>query len=278
MQKNKKSGLPGSLTMRHDDHFVELLSERTAIPNVRVISIEKIDPNPMQARNELGEIEELTNSIKEKGILEPILVRPTEGRYEIIAGERRFVAAKKAGMDIVPCIVMEVSENEAMEISLVENLQRKDLDVFEEADGLKALVDNYGYNHEKISKKIGKARSTITEIINLSKIPNDVRMLCNEYDIKSRSMLIEIAKLKSKDDMIKLLYQIKDRGLKRDDTRELSKEMKGKKTPTSRRYVYNYKYEGDEYCRLRMEFRRSDINREKIIEILTDIIDKLKGN
>lgn len=277
MQKNKKSGLPGSLTMRHDDHFVELLSERTAIPNVRVISIDKIDPNPMQARNELGEIEELTNSIKEKGILEPILVRPTEGRYEIIAGERRFVAAKKAGMEIVPCIVMDVSESEAMEISLVENLQRKDLDVFEEADGLKALVDNYGYNHEKISKKIGKARSTITEIINLSRIPNDVRMLCDEYEIKSRSMLIEIAKLKSKDDMIKLLYQIKDRGLKREDTRELSKEMKGKK-PAAKRFIYNYKYEGDEYCKLRMEFRRPDINKERIIEILTDIIDKLKGN
>lgn len=277
MQKNKKSGLPGTLTMRHDDHFVELLSEKTAIPNVRVISIEKIDPNPMQARNELGEIEELTNSIKEKGILEPILVRPNEGRYEIIAGERRFVAAKKAGMDIVPCIVMEVSESEAMEISLVENLQRKDLDVFEEADGLKALVDNYGYNHEKISKKIGKARSTITEIINLSKIPNDIRMLCSEYDIKSRSMLIEIAKLKNKDDMIKLLYQIKDRGLKREDTRDLSKEIKGKK-PAAKRYVYNYKYEGDEYCRLRMEFRKSDIGKEKIIEILTNIINKLRGN
>ena len=263
--------------MRHDDHFVEVLSERTSIPNVRVISIEKIDPNPMQARNELGEIEELTNSIKEKGILEPILVRPTEGRYEIIAGERRFVAAKKAGMEIVPCIVMEVSENEAMEISLVENLQRKDLDVFEEADGLKALVDNYGYNHEKISKKIGKARSTITEIINLSKIPKDIRALCKEYEIKSRSMLIEIAKQKNKDDMVKLLYQIKDKGLKREDTRELSKEMKGKK-PYSKRYLYNYKYEGDEYCRLRMEFRRSDINKEKIIEILTEIINKLKGN
>ncbi|MFX1340822.1 MAG: ParB/RepB/Spo0J family partition protein, partial [Promethearchaeota archaeon] len=89
--------------MRHDDHFVELLSERTAIPNVRVISLDKIDPNPIQARNELGDIDELTNSIKEKGILEPILVRPNEGRYEIIAGERRFVAAKKAGMEIVPC-------------------------------------------------------------------------------------------------------------------------------------------------------------------------------
>lgn len=277
MQKNKKSGLPGSLTMRHDDHFVELLSERTTIPSVRAISIEKIDPNPMQARNELGEIEELANSIKEKGILEPILVRSKEGRYEIIAGERRFVAAKRVGMEIVPCIVMDVSENEAMEISLIENLQRKDLDIFEEAEGLKALVDNYGYNHEKISKKIGKARSTITEIINLTKIPKDIRSLCNEYNIKSRSMLIEIAKQKNKDDMVKLLYQIKDKGLKREDTRELAKEMKGKK-PSIKKYIYNYKYDGEEYCQLKMEFKRSDINKDKIIEILTKIINQLKGN
>lgn len=277
MQKNKKTGLPGSLTMRHDDHFVELLSEKTAIPNVRAISMDKIDPNPMQARNELGEIEELSNSIKEKGILEPILVRAKEGRYKIIAGERRYVAAKKAGLEIIPCIVMDVSENEAMEISLIENLQRKDLDVFEEAEGLKTLVENYGYNHEKISKKIGKARSTITEIINLTKIPKDIRSLCNEYEIKSRSMLIEIAKQKNKDDMVKLLYQIKDKGLKREDTRELAKELKGKK-PAIKKYVYNYKYDGDEYCRLKMEFKRSDIDRDKIIEILKSIINKLKGN
>ena len=90
--------------MRHDTHFVELITARPSGPRVRMISIEMIDPNPRQARNELGNIDELMSSIKEKGVLEPILVRPKAGRYEIIAGERRYVASRKAGLKEMPCI------------------------------------------------------------------------------------------------------------------------------------------------------------------------------
>ena len=139
--------------MRHD---VEIISERTAGPSIRMISINKIKPNPHQARNELGNINELVASIKEKGVLEPILVRPKDGKYEIIAGERRYMAAKAAKLREMPCIEMNIEDNEAMEISLIENLQRKDLDVFEEADGLSALSEMYGYNHNQIAEKIEK--------------------------------------------------------------------------------------------------------------------------
>ena len=169
MQKTKKSGLPGSVEMRHDGHFVELITSRAAGPSIRMIPISRIDPNPLQARNELGNINELKASIKDKGVLEPILVRPKNGRYEIIAGERRYMASKGIGLHDIPCIEMDVEDNEAMEISLIENLQRKDLNVFEEADGLKTLADIYEYNHAQIAEKLGKARSTVTEIINLSK-------------------------------------------------------------------------------------------------------------
>ncbi len=274
MQKAKKSGLPENMSMRHDKHYVDLISEKDYSPRIRMISIEKIDPSPQQARSELGNIQELMASIQEKGILEPILVRKKDDRFEIIAGERRYMAAKSIGLTEVPCIEKNVSDNEAMELALIENMQRKDLDVFEEADGLKALAELYGYNHEQIAKKIGKARSTITEIINISKIPKDLRDLCNEFSIKSRGTLIEIAKQKSRDDMYKLIANVKQRDLKREDTRDLSKQLKGKiKTPE--KYVYNYQKK-DKSCRVKIEFRKAKVTKEEIISILEEMIKKLK--
>lgn len=278
MQRTKKSGLPGSVDMRHDGHFVELITSRPAGPQIRMIPTERIDPNPRQARSELGNIEELKSSIKQKGMLEPILVRPKGGRYEIIAGERRYVASKSIGLKDIPCIEMNVGDSEAVEISLIENLQRKDLDVFEEADGLKTLAEIYSYSHAQIAQKLGKARSTITEIINLSKIPHSVRELCHQHHITSRTTLIEITKLKTEDDMIRLIHAISERNLRREDTRDLSKKIKGKTESKIKRYVYNYKPERDEYCRLRIEFRKQIVNKKEIIAILEELIEKLKKN
>ncbi len=275
MPKTKRTGLPESLNMRHDNHFVELISSRYLGPRIRMIQVDKIDPNPRQARSELGDIEDLMKSIKLKGILEPILVRPKGERHEIIAGERRFIAAKKIGLSEIPCIEMNVEDNEALELALIENLQRKDLNVFEEADGLKSLAEVYGYSHQEISEKIGKARSTVTEIINISKIPQEVRNFCKMNQITSRSILIEIAKLKNKEEMFNLISEIKERELKREDTRELSKKLKGK-TKKLKYYVYNYRPEEDNY-RLRIEFKRQNVTKEEIIKILEELIKKLKG-
>ena len=278
MQKTKKSGLPGSVEMRHDGHFVELITSRTAGPRIRMIPLDRIAQNPLQARSELGNLEELKSSIKQKGVLEPILVRPKGGKYEIIAGERRFMASKSIGLKDIPCIEMNVEDNEAMEISLIENLQRKDLNVFEEADGLKTLAEIYSYNHAQIAQKLGKARSTITEVINLSKIPPAVRVLCNQHKIGSRTTLIEIAKLKSVDDMMRLINAITERELRREDTRDLSKKIKGKSEERIKRYVYNYRPVSDEHCRLRIEFRKQIVNKKEIIAILEELIEKLKKN
>ena len=273
--KSKRTGLPESLDMRHDKHFVELISTHSYVPVTRMIPLENIDPNPRQARSELGSMDELIASVKSKGILEPILVRPREDRYEIIAGERRYVAAKRVGLKEIPCIEMQVEDNEAMELALIENLQRKDLDAFEEAHGLKALIDIYGYTHAQISEKIGKARSTITEIINLSKIPKEIMDLCKKHAIDRRSTLIEIAKLKNKEDMEHLVNEIVSRGLKRIDTRELSKKIKGKKTTRPQYFVYNYAPKDSKY-RLKMEFKKENVTKEEIIDILEKIINKLK--
>ena len=274
MQKARKSGLPDDLKMRHDDHYVELISSRDYSPRIRMISVDKIDPSPQQARSELGNIQELMASIQEKGILEPILIRRKNDRFEIIAGERRFQAGKNVGLEEVPCIEMNVSDNEAMELALIENMQRKDLDVFEEADGLSALADIYGYNHDQIAKKIGKARSTITEIMSIGKIPIEIRNICNEFNIRSRGTLVEIAKQKNKDDMYRLVSQVKQRDLRREDTRDLSKQIKGKiKRPE--KFIYNYQKK-DRSCRVKIEFKKQKVTKEEIISLLEEMIKKLK--
>ena len=280
MLKPKKSGLPEALAMRHDPHFVELLSSRSKGPLIRMISLSKIDPNPRQARNELGDIQELMSSIRAKGVLEPILVRPKDERYEIIAGERRFIACRNLGLSEIPCIEMNVNEREAMELSLIENLQRKDLDVFEEADGLNALIDIYDYTHDQISDKIGKARSTITEIINISKIPLQIRVLCKQAKITSRSLLVEISKFKEPADMERLIDGIRERGLKRADTRDLTKEFKKKdgKSARPKRFVYNYVPPDNDKFKVRIEFKKTTVSTDEIVKILEDLLKKLRGS
>ncbi len=271
----RKTGLPENIVMRHDFHFVELISSKVPSPRIRMIPIGKIDPNPHQARSELGDLQELMASIKAKGILEPILVRPKGDRFEIIAGERRYVAAMNVGLKELPCIEMNVSDQEALELALIENLQRKDLDVFEEADGLKTLVDLYGYSHQQLAERIGKARSTITEIINVSRIPDHLRNICKKHGILSRSTLIEISKLEKPEDMEKMVNQIIERGLKREDTRELGKKIKGK-IKKSGPFVFRF-YPKDKKYFLKLEFKKENVSREEIINILEDILNRLKS-
>ena len=275
MQKTKRSGLPPTVGMKHDGHFVDLISARSLGPRIRMIPVEKIDPNPHQARCELGNIEELQDSIKSKGILEPILVRSKGSRFEIIAGERRFVASKNIGLKELPCIDMDVADNEAMEIALIENLQRKDLDIFEEADGLQALADLHRYHHQDISEKIGKARSTITEILSIARIPQRVRDIIKESGVFSRTTVIEIAKQKSEEDMLKLAKEIVDRRLTREDTRDLAKYLKGK-TKKLKYYVYNFVPEDTDRFRLRLEFKKQTISKQEIIAILREIIEQIQ--
>ena len=275
MQKTKRSGLPVSVDLKHDGHFVDLISSRSLGPRIRMIPIEKIDPNPHHARCELGNIEELQDSIRSKGILEPILVRARGSRFEIIAGERRYQASKNLGLKELPCIDMDVEDAEAMEIALIENLQRKDLDIFEEADGLQALADIHSYNHEQISGKLGKARSTVTEILAIARIPETARDLIREAGGFGRSTLIEIAKLKSEEDMVKLTKDIIDRRLTREDTRDLAKYLKGK-TKKIKYYVYNFVPADTDKFRMRLEFKKQTVSKQEIIDILQEIIDNIR--
>src|ERR671922_2527951 len=140
--------------MRHDHHYVEELASRSGAPIGRLISIERLEPNPQQPRIEIGDLSELVASIREKGVLEPLLVRPSDvgGRFMIISGERRYRASLEVGLAELPCIEMDVDDRAVAEISLIENLQRKDLTPWEEADGLAALCERFGYTHEDVAK------------------------------------------------------------------------------------------------------------------------------
>ncbi|MEQ1763653.1 MAG: ParB/RepB/Spo0J family partition protein [Pyrinomonadaceae bacterium] len=189
-----KSGLPMGVKMRHDSHYVDQIASKSRSVG-RTISIESIYPNPGQPRTEFGDLTELTESIREKGVLEPLLVKPTDdGRFMIIAGERRWRSSKLAGLTEVPCIEMDIDEQGVAEIALIENLQRKDLNIWEEADGLAALASKFGYTQEEISKKISKSRSTVTELMTVAGLPNDIRTRCRDASINSKSTLLEIAR------------------------------------------------------------------------------------
>src|SRR5947199_8644798 len=200
--------------MRHDAHYVEELTQTKATHVGRLIPIDRLDPNPDQPRADPGDLTELAASIREEGVLEPLLVKPTiMGRWMIIAGERRWRAATQAGLEEVPCIEMDVDESGVAEIALIENMQRKDLTPWEEADGLRALCERFGYTHEEVARKVGKSRSTVTEALSIAALPADVRDLCRQADVSAKSMLLQIVRQPDEEGMRRLAMEITSRGL-----------------------------------------------------------------
>ncbi len=142
-----------------------------------VCGIEEIQPNPLQPRKSFADeqLQELVNSIREKGILQPLVVRRKGETFELIAGERRWRAAQRAGIKEVPILVKDVSDSEMLELSLIENIQREDLNPIEEAEAYKRLTDQFQLTQEEISRKVGKDRSTIANAIRLLKLPPEVK-------------------------------------------------------------------------------------------------------
>jgi ParB family chromosome partitioning protein len=181
--------------MRHDSHYVDELAKSSRSIG-RTISISQIFPNPEQPRTEFGDLTDLTASIREKGVLEPLLVKPvrSDGTFMIIAGERRWRASQLAGLTEVPCIEMNLDEQGIAEIALIENLQRKDLTIWEEADGLKALAEKFSYTQEEIARKISKSRTTVNELMTIAGLPDKVREICRANKINAKASLLEVAR------------------------------------------------------------------------------------
>ena len=255
--------------MRHDVHYVEELSQRGPAPVGRMISLDKLDPNPKQPRTEFGDLTELTASIADKGVLEPLLVQPrADGRWMIIAGERRYRAARLAGLSEVPCIEMEVDDGTVAESALIENMQRKDLTVWEEADGLYALCERFGYTHDEVARKVGKSRSTVTEALSIAKIPHDVREICKQADITAKSVLLQILRQPDDDGMRRLASQIASRGLTRDDAREVRRQEMGPRvSPEVKPYTFKYSSPGKEFS-IDVKFKRSSVEPQDIAAAL----------
>ncbi len=273
---SKRIGLPVTLKMRHDAHYVESLTSYSGAAVGRMIPVDKIRPNPDQPRKALGDLRELTNSIREKGVLEPLLVRfvPRDDCYYIISGERRFHAGRAAGLRELPCIEKIADDAETLELALVENLQRKDLTPFEEAEGLHRLAAQFDYTHDDIARKIGKARSSVTETLSLRNIPEGVRRRSAEKGIASKSLLLQIARQPNEKKMLEAVHRIAQGGLTRDEAR---RERRAEATagPRPQPFIFNYQPENEAF-RLRIQFRKSHVSREELIAALRAILARLE--
>lgn len=272
---SKRRGLPMESHMRHDSHFVDSLSERFGPSLGRMIAIEEIETNPDQPRRSVGDLSELKMSIESKGVLEPILVRPLpDGRFRIIAGERRFRAAMEAGLAEVPCIELEVPDNEVMEIALIENLHRRDLHPFEEAMGYSSLSERHGYTQQQIGATVGKSRVSITEAMSLLEIPEDLREECRRADIDARSVLLEIARLPDRGKMEEAIALVAG-GSTRDDLRHQKKGGASDKA-TSRTFHFVFKPKDGPY-RINISFEKTRVNRDELIGALREVLKQLES-
>ena len=180
----KKGGLGRGFDTLFIENSSEALSDKTAV----TLPISDIEPDSNQPRTRFDEaaLGELEASIREFGVLQPLLVRPmSDGSYKIVAGERRWRAAKRAGLREVPVVVKSLSEEEAAAIALIENLQREDLNAIEEAAGIKRLMDEFGFTQEEAAEKLSKSRPAIANALRLLALPKDVAQLVSENELSA---------------------------------------------------------------------------------------------
>src|SRR6266511_3697747 len=248
----RRIGLPQTVRMRHDTHFVDQLARPSGEAIGRMIPIEDLQPNPRQPRQDLG------------------------GRFEIIAGERRYRAAREVGLAEVPCIVRDTTEAEMMELALVENLQRKDLSPFEEADGLRILAETHGHTHEMMAERLGKSRTSITETLSLAAMPADVRQACRRADIHSKSLLLHVVRQSDPAKMLALVDRLKAKGPSRTEARRIAKEDKASRG-RPRNYVFRYQ-PGEKSFTISVQFSKAHVRREEIIRALEVTLEGIKRN
>jgi ParB family chromosome partitioning protein len=269
-----KRGLPETIRMRHDEHYVETLTSSAGSPIGRMVPIDQIDANPNQPRQVMGDLSELMASIAEKGIIEPLIVRQRGRRFQIIAGERRYQAAIQVGLREIPIVIRESDDNEVIEIALVENLQRKDLTAFEEAEALHSLATRCNYTHEDMARRLGKSRTAITESLSLNNMPDEVKNLCRLADIHSKSLLLQIVRQGDHQKMVALIEKIaRDGGATREEVR---KETAKPKAGRPKAFVFSYKAPSKAF-KLQLRFTKSKVEREEVISALEAIIQELRS-
>ena len=270
-----KRGLPETLRMRHDEHYVEALAASAGDPVGRLVPIDLLDPNPHQPRQVMGDLSELMASVAEKGIIEPLVVRTRAGRYQIIAGERRYHAAVQVGLREVPVVIRDANDTDVMELALVENLQRKDLTAFEEADALHQLAHQCGYTHEDMARKLGKSRTAVTESLSLNNMPEEVRNLCRLADISAKSTLLQIVRQSDPKKMMALVERLAGQG---GATRQAARTETAKPKPGRPKFfVFAFKPPTKTFD-LRLSFKKPNVEKTEIIDALENIIRELRAS
>ncbi len=270
-----RRGLPVSIAMRHDEHYVEALAASAGTPVGRMIAIDLIDPNPNQPRQVMGDLSELIASIAEKGIIEPIVVRQRGDRFQIVAGERRYQASVQAGLRELPVVIREADDTEVLELALIENLQRKDLTPFEEAEALHGLAEKCGYTHEDLARRLGKSRSSVTESLSLANMPEEIRNLCRLADISSKSLLLQVVRQESPEKMTGLVERIASGGV---STRQEARQATARpKAGRPKNYTFAYR-PPTKHFNLKLSFAKSKVQKDEIISALEGIILELRDS
>jgi len=199
--------------------------------SVREIGIGEIDPNPEQPRKSFNKesISQLAQSIRDQGVLQPLLVVPREdGRYRIIAGERRYRASREAGLTTVPCIVRDMDVLQQMEVALIENLQREDLNPLDAAQGIRALMQQCGYTQEKVALRVGKSRPAVANLLRLLTLPEEVAAYVREGKLSAGHARV-LAGLESDAEKIRLAVKTMEEGLNVRQLEQLAAEDRNKK-------------------------------------------------
>lgn len=268
-----RRGLPETTRMRHDSHYVDALAASSGRPVGRVVPIEMLDPNPNQPRQVMGDLSEMMASIAEKGVIEPLIVRRKDDRFQIVAGERRYQAAVQVGLQEMPVIIRDADDGELLEIALIENIQRKDLTPFEEADALQALAGRFQYTHEQLAQRLGRSRTSITESLALAAMPDEIRNICRLADIASKSLLLQIVRQSDPKKMVALVERITRSGMTRAEVRRAAppRRTAARAKPFAYRYVAPSKA-----FSLRLQFRKSEVSQGELLEALEEIVAQLR--
>ena len=265
-----------------------LIGETKIEPQKNQLSISDLVPNKYQPRKIFDEtnLEDLTNSIKERGMIQPIIVRNSnedKSKFEIIAGERRWLAAQRAGLHNVPVVITEADDLKSLEFAIVENVQRHDLNPLEEAQGYKKLIDEFSYDQEKVSKFIGKSRSYIANSLRLLSLPDDVVKLIESQKLTSGHAKILVGldnalfvankiiekklSVRQTENFVKIFKKNKQRSKKTKDTNIVALELS-----ISNKIGLNVEIQNNQRNKGKISFEYQDLNQ------LNKIIDIIKSN
>lgn len=224
----KKTGLGKGLDALFSDNSYKKMEDPLDEEVVQQIKITEIEPNADQPRKKFDEdkLEELASSIKRYGVIQPIIVMPKDGYYQIVAGERRWRAAKKAGLTEMPCLVRTKTEQENREIALIENIQRENLNPIEKARGLRRLLDDYGLSQQQLADKLGMSRSGLTNNVRILNLDPRVIDLVLEHNFSERQCR-ELMRVQDPDKQYKLALGVVENGDNYDDlVRKIDNDQK----------------------------------------------------